>query len=137
MAEITNEPAPKPGDAPQPPLAYPRATLDSDRAKRPALAERLAIEQRRCQPRAPSIKRRLPSPDNQPSARDTGLSVLSRGIGLRLMAKQDSSQSLRNEIEELREEAAALADRAKKTARQAEVLAERIKYLEKQLVKQS
>jgi hypothetical protein len=34
-----------------------------------------------------------------------------------------------------REEAAALADRAKKTARQAEVLAERIKGLEKEIAK--
>jgi hypothetical protein len=38
------------------------------------------------------------------------------------MAKEDSSESLRNEIEELREEAAALADRAKRTARQAEIV---------------
>jgi FtsZ-binding cell division protein ZapB len=52
------------------------------------------------------------------------------------MVKEDRSQSLRSEIEELREEAAALADRAKKTARQAEVLADRIKDLEKQVVKQ-
>ena len=36
------------------------------------------------------------------------------------MSKNDRSEALRNEIEELREEAAALADRAKKTARQAE-----------------
>ena len=39
------------------------------------------------------------------------------------------------EIEELREEATALADRAKGTARQAEILADRIKDLEKQVVK--
>jgi FtsZ-binding cell division protein ZapB len=51
------------------------------------------------------------------------------------MAKDDRSDSLRNEIEELREEAAALADRAKKTAKQAEVLAERIKHIEGQLAK--
>ena len=50
------------------------------------------------------------------------------------MAKEVRSQSLRNEIQELREEAAALADRAKKTARLAEVLANRIKDLEKEVV---
>lgn len=49
------------------------------------------------------------------------------------MAKEDRSESLRNEIEELREEAAALADRAKRTARQAEIVAERIKRLETQI----
>jgi hypothetical protein len=49
------------------------------------------------------------------------------------MAKEDRSLSLRNEIEDLKEEAAALADRAKRTARQAEVLAKRIKNLENQL----
>lgn len=46
------------------------------------------------------------------------------------MAKEDRSQSLRNKIEELREEAAALSERAKKTAGQAEILSERIKHLE-------
>ena len=51
-------------------------------------------------------------------------------------AREDRSVSLRSEIEELREEAAALADRAKRTARQAEVLADRIKQLEGQLAKQ-
>jgi TATA-binding protein-associated factor Taf7 len=52
------------------------------------------------------------------------------------MVKKDrSSQSLRSEIEELREEATELADRAKRTARQAEILADRIKDLEKQVVK--
>jgi FtsZ-binding cell division protein ZapB len=51
------------------------------------------------------------------------------------MVKKDRSQSLRSEIEELREEATALADRAKRTARQAEILADRIKDLEKQVVK--
>src|SRR5271155_1466959 len=51
------------------------------------------------------------------------------------MAKEDRSRSLRNEVQELREEAAALADRTKKTARHAEVLAARIKYLESQLSK--
>ena len=49
------------------------------------------------------------------------------------MAKEDRSDALRNEIQELREEAAALADRAKKTARLADVLAEKIKHLEKQV----
>ena len=53
------------------------------------------------------------------------------------MAKEDRSESLRNEVQELKEEAAALADRAKKTARQAEVLSERIKHLETQLAKTS
>jgi FtsZ-binding cell division protein ZapB len=49
------------------------------------------------------------------------------------MAKEDRSESLRNEVQELKEEAAALADRAKKTARQAEVLSERINRLETQI----
>jgi FtsZ-binding cell division protein ZapB len=49
------------------------------------------------------------------------------------MPKKDRSASLRNEIEELREEAAALSDKAKRTARQAEVLASRIQALEKTL----
>jgi FtsZ-binding cell division protein ZapB len=53
------------------------------------------------------------------------------------MVKEDRSVSLRSEIEELKEEAAALADRAKKTARQAETLAARIKQLESQLAKKS
>jgi FtsZ-binding cell division protein ZapB len=52
------------------------------------------------------------------------------------MAREDRSVSLRSEIEELREEAAALSDRAKTTARQAEVLADRIKHLEGQIAKQ-
>ena len=43
------------------------------------------------------------------------------------MAKDDRS-ALRDEIQELPEEAAALTERAKKTARQAEVLSERIKH---------
>jgi septal ring factor EnvC (AmiA/AmiB activator) len=51
------------------------------------------------------------------------------------MVKKDRAQSLRSEIEELREEAAALADRAKRTARQAEILVDRIKDLEKQVIK--
>jgi FtsZ-binding cell division protein ZapB len=53
------------------------------------------------------------------------------------MAKEDRSESLRNEVQELKEEAAALADRAKKTARHAEVLSERIKHLENQIAKTS
>jgi FtsZ-binding cell division protein ZapB len=51
------------------------------------------------------------------------------------MVKDDRSTVLRDHIQELKEEASALADRAKKTARQAEVLAERIEYLEKQLTR--
>jgi hypothetical protein len=53
------------------------------------------------------------------------------------MAKEDRSASLRDSIQELREEAAALAARAKKTTRHAEVLALRIKGLEKELAKES
>ena len=53
------------------------------------------------------------------------------------MAKEDRSESLRNEVQELKEEADALADRAKKTARHAEVLTERIKHLETQIAKRS
>jgi hypothetical protein len=53
------------------------------------------------------------------------------------MAKEDRSELLRNEVQELKEEAAALADRARKTARQAEVLSERIKNLETQIAKTS
>jgi hypothetical protein len=53
------------------------------------------------------------------------------------MAKKDWSQALRDEIQELREEAVALADRARKTARLADVLAERIKNLEKQFTGKS
>jgi len=52
------------------------------------------------------------------------------------MAKDDRS-ALRYEIQELQEEAAALTDRAKKTARQAEVLSERIKHLQTQIAKKS
>ena len=54
-----------------------------------------------------------------------------------LMAKENRSKLLQNEIEELKEDAAALAERAKRTARQAEVLADRIKHLENQLAKTS
>jgi hypothetical protein len=53
------------------------------------------------------------------------------------MAKEDRLEWLRNDVQELKEEAAALADRAKKTARHAEVLAERIKHLETQIAKTS
>jgi hypothetical protein len=53
------------------------------------------------------------------------------------MPKEDRSASLRSEIQELREEAAAVADRAAKTARQAAVLADRIKHLEGKLAEQS
>ena len=53
-------------------------------------------------------------------------------------AKQKSwAESVRSEVRELKEEAAALADKAKKTARHAEVLAERIKLLETQIAKKS
>jgi len=51
------------------------------------------------------------------------------------MAEEDRSESLGNQIDELREEASALANRAKKTARQADDLNERIKRLASQLVK--
>jgi FtsZ-binding cell division protein ZapB len=53
-----------------------------------------------------------------------------------VMAKDDRS-GLRDEIQELKEEAAALTDRAKKTARHAEVLSERIKHLQTQIAKKS
>jgi hypothetical protein len=51
------------------------------------------------------------------------------------LAKEDRSEALRNEVEELREEAAAPADRAKRTARQADDSSERIRHLEKALAK--
>jgi hypothetical protein len=38
MTHITNDPETKLEEAPQPPLSYPGATPDSDRAKRPPLA---------------------------------------------------------------------------------------------------
>jgi hypothetical protein len=53
------------------------------------------------------------------------------------VAEEDRSESLRNEVQELTEEAAALADRAKKAARHAEVLVERIKHLETQIAETS
>jgi len=45
MTHITNNPIPKLPKAPQPPLAYPGATSDSDRAKKPRLAEPPATNQ--------------------------------------------------------------------------------------------
>ena len=39
MTEITNNPIPKLRKAPQPPLSHPGATPDSDRARKPSLAE--------------------------------------------------------------------------------------------------
>ena len=50
---------------------------------------------------------------------------------------KDDRWALRDEIQELKEEAAALTDRAKKTARHAEVLSERIKHLQTQIAKTS
>jgi hypothetical protein len=38
MTRITNKPIPKLHKAPQPPLSYPGATRDSDRARKPPLA---------------------------------------------------------------------------------------------------
>ena len=45
MTHGTKNPIPKLHKAPQPPLAYPGATPDSDRAKRPPLSEPSAISQ--------------------------------------------------------------------------------------------
>jgi hypothetical protein len=39
MSDITNKPIPKLHKAPQPPLPHPGATPDSDRARKPPLAE--------------------------------------------------------------------------------------------------
>jgi hypothetical protein len=39
MTHITNKPLSKLRKAPQPPLSYPGATADSDRAKKPSLSE--------------------------------------------------------------------------------------------------
>jgi septal ring factor EnvC (AmiA/AmiB activator) len=50
---------------------------------------------------------------------------------------QDDHSGLRDEMQELQNEAAALTERAKKTARQAEVLSEPIKQLQTQIAKQS
>ena len=45
MTHIANNPIPKLPKAPQPPLSHPGATPDSDRAKKPRLAEPSAIDQ--------------------------------------------------------------------------------------------
>jgi hypothetical protein len=45
MSHITDKPMPKLHKAPQPPLSRPGATPDSDRAKRPSLAEPSATDQ--------------------------------------------------------------------------------------------
>ena len=45
MTRITNKPIPKLPKAPQPPLSYPGATADSDRAKKPSLSEPSATDQ--------------------------------------------------------------------------------------------
>jgi len=45
MTQFTNKPIAKLHRAPQPPLSYPGATPDSDRAKKPRLAEPSAIDQ--------------------------------------------------------------------------------------------
>ena len=76
----------------------------------------------------------MPLVQNPP--RTTGFPVLLQGVRLPGMAKNDPS-ALRDEIQELQEEAAALTERAKKTARQAEVLSERIKHLQTKMAKKS
>jgi hypothetical protein len=58
-----------------------------------------------------------------------------KGVDHPLWLKKIVSQSLRNEIEEPREEASALADKATRTARHAADLAERIQNVESQLAK--
>jgi predicted nuclease with TOPRIM domain len=50
---------------------------------------------------------------------------------------KDDRWALRDQIQELQEEAAALTDKAKKTARHAEVLSERINHLQTQIAKKS
>jgi hypothetical protein len=45
MTHITNNPTPKLRKAPQPPLSYPGAAADSDRAKKPRLSEPPANDQ--------------------------------------------------------------------------------------------
>jgi hypothetical protein len=45
MTHITRNPIPKLRKAPQPPLSYPGAAADSDRAKKPRLAEPPANDQ--------------------------------------------------------------------------------------------
>jgi len=45
MTTITDSPIPKLQKAPQPPLSYPGATPDSDRAKKPSLSDPAATDQ--------------------------------------------------------------------------------------------
>ena len=45
MPHVTKKAAPKLRKAPQPPLSYPGATADSDRAKKPSLSEFFATDQ--------------------------------------------------------------------------------------------
>jgi hypothetical protein len=45
MSHVINKPIPKLHKAPQPPLSHPGAAPDSDRARRPALAEPAATDQ--------------------------------------------------------------------------------------------
>jgi len=45
MSDITNKPIPKLHKAPQPPLSHLGATPDSDRARKPALADPAATDQ--------------------------------------------------------------------------------------------
>ena len=45
MIPVTNKPIPNLRKAPQPPLLYPGATADSDRAKKPSLSEPSATDQ--------------------------------------------------------------------------------------------
>jgi hypothetical protein len=45
MTHVTNSPTPKLRKASQPPLSYPGAATDSDRAKKPRLAEPAATDQ--------------------------------------------------------------------------------------------
>jgi hypothetical protein len=45
MTPVTNKRIPKLRKAPQPPLSYPGATPDSDRAKKPSLSEPSATDQ--------------------------------------------------------------------------------------------
>jgi hypothetical protein len=45
MTHIANKPRPKLRKASQPPLSYPGATADSDRAKKPSLSEPSATDQ--------------------------------------------------------------------------------------------
>src|SRR5260370_3862349 len=72
----------------------------------------------------------------QSPPRTTGFPVLLQGVRSPVMANDDPSV-LRDEIQELQEDATALTERAKKTARQAEVLSERIKHLQTQIAKKS